>query len=73
MAIQHGFSTHEQSTIKLNGGQWQENVTQLAIENNQLADAVPDESKQDPIAQAISYIVAEISKRTKEELHDEHN
>ena len=42
-AIQHGFSTHEQSTIKLNGGQWQDNVAQLAIENDQLAEAFPDD------------------------------
>lgn len=36
MAINAGFSTHEQSTIKLNGGQWNDNVTQLAIEEREL-------------------------------------
>ena len=39
MAIGMGFSTHEQSTIKLNGGQWHDNVTQLAIEEQLLKDA----------------------------------
>ena len=73
LAIQHGFSTHEQSTIKLNGGQWQENVTQLAIENEQLAEALPAEQDPDPIANAVGAIVAEASKRAKEELkHEEH-
>lgn len=73
LAIQHGFSTHEQSTIKLNGGQWQENVTQLAIENDQLAEALPAEQDPDPIASAVGAIVAEITKRAKEELkHEEH-
>lgn len=38
-AISAGFSTHEQSTIKLNGGQWHDNVTQLAIEEQLLQDA----------------------------------
>ena len=44
MAISKGFSTHEQSTIKLNGGQWHDNVTQLAIEEQLLKDAGLEES-----------------------------
>ena len=55
MAIGMGFSTHEQSTIKLNGGQWHDNVTQLAIEEQLLKDAglnnssisIEDEDKED--------------------------
>ena len=55
MAIGMGFSTHEQSTIKLNGGQWHDNVTQLAIEEQLLKDAglnnssisIEDENKED--------------------------
>lgn len=43
-AISAGFSTHEQSTIKLNGGQWNDNVTQLAIEQQLLKDAGLDNS-----------------------------
>lgn len=71
LAIAHGFSTHEQSTIKLNGGQWQDNVAQLAIENDQLSEALPDEREPDPITQAVGTIVSEITKRTKEELNNE--
>ncbi len=72
MAIEHGFSTHEQSTIRLNGGQWQENVTQLAIERQQLQDAgLEAQPQQDPITAAIGAITAEITKRVKEELQHE--
>ena len=39
LACGEGFSTHEQSTIKLNGGQWASNVDQLARENEKLAAA----------------------------------
>lgn len=38
-AVEHGFSTHEQSTIKLNGGQWDANMRQLANENKIIAAA----------------------------------
>ncbi|MBQ9229071.1 MAG: phage portal protein [Eubacterium sp.] len=39
MAVAEGFSTREQSTIRLNGGQWDANVDQLARENAKLAAA----------------------------------
>lgn len=39
LACSEGFSTHEQSTIKLNGGQWASNIDQLARENEKLAAA----------------------------------
>ena len=39
MAVAEGFSTREQSTIRLNGGQWDANVEQLARENEKLANA----------------------------------
>nr|DAM37299.1 MAG TPA: portal protein [Caudoviricetes sp.] len=39
LACSEGFSTHEQSTIKLNGGQWASNVDQLARENEKLTAA----------------------------------
>ena len=39
LAVQHGFSTHEQSTIKLNGGDWNANMRQLIEENKKLAEA----------------------------------
>ena len=46
LACQHGFSTHEQSTAKLNGGNWLNNVQTLVKENIQLAKAMPEEGAQ---------------------------
>lgn len=37
MAVEHGFSTHEQSTARLNGGNWQNNIEKLKQERPQLA------------------------------------
>lgn len=42
LACSEGFSTHEQSTVKLNGGQWSKNVETLARENEKLGGASPD-------------------------------
>lgn len=42
LACSEGFSTHEQSTIKLNGGQWNSNVEQLNRENEKLDGKAPD-------------------------------
>ncbi len=42
LACEEGFSTHEQSTIRLNGGQWDSNVEQLKRENEKLEGNVPD-------------------------------
>lgn len=39
LACGEGFSTREQSTIRLNGGQWDANVEQIARENQRLAAA----------------------------------
>lgn len=39
LAVSEGFSTRNQSTIRLNGGQWDANVDQLARENEKLAQA----------------------------------
>jgi lambda family phage portal protein len=39
LAVSEGFSTREQSTIRLNGGQWDANVSQLARENAQISEA----------------------------------
>lgn len=39
LAVGEGFSTREQSTIRLNGGQWDANIDQLARENVRLAAA----------------------------------
>ena len=42
LAIGEGISTHEQSTIRLNGGQWDSNVEQIARENEKLRIAKGD-------------------------------
>ena len=39
LQIQHGLKTHEQVTMEMSGGDWEENVNQLAIENALLAAA----------------------------------
>lgn len=39
LACENGFSTREQSTVKLNGGSYERNAEQLADENEQLAKA----------------------------------
>ena len=38
-AIESGFTTREQATIKLNGGQWFENVSELEVERRRMIDA----------------------------------
>lgn len=37
LACEQGFSTREQSTVRLNGGTWDRNVEQLEKENEKLA------------------------------------
>lgn len=39
LAVQHGFSTHEQSTARLNGGNWQNNLEKLQRETEKMRDA----------------------------------
>jgi len=39
LAVSEGFSTHEQSTIRLNGGQWDINIDLLGRENERLKEA----------------------------------
>lgn len=39
LAVQHGFSTHEQSTARLNGGNWQNNLEKLQRETDQMRAA----------------------------------
>lgn len=42
LACSEGFSTHEQSTTKLNGGKWDANIERLRIENEKLNGQTPD-------------------------------
>jgi lambda family phage portal protein len=39
LAIEHGITTREQATVKLNGGSWDSNMQKLERENKQLAAA----------------------------------
>lgn len=39
LAVEHGFSTHEQSTARLNGGDWQNNIERLAREREAMPKA----------------------------------
>ena len=39
MNVDRGFKTHEQVTVEMNGGNWEENVEQLARENEMLKNA----------------------------------
>ena len=41
MPVEHGFSTHEQSTARLNGGNWQNNIEKLRQERPQLDELQP--------------------------------
>ena len=47
LACGEGFSTHEQSTVRLNGGQWDANVEQLSRENEKLGGSAPDPHQTD--------------------------
>ena len=48
LACGEGFSTHEQSTIRLNGGQWGNNVEQLQREREKLNERDPEQQETDP-------------------------
>jgi lambda family phage portal protein len=60
LANQNGYSTHEQSTVKLNGGQWESNVNQLKRENEKLAQAngVTAEKQSENMEMLASYIIS---------------
>ncbi|MCR5337603.1 MAG: phage portal protein [Lachnospiraceae bacterium] len=64
MACENGFSTHEASTIRLNGGDWNANMSQLERENEKMQQILP--SNTDVITNAV---VAEL--REKGVQHEE--
>lgn len=45
LAVQHGFTTHEDATMRLNGGDWNNNMDQLAREYEKLNKIVPQQEK----------------------------
>lgn len=54
LAVSEGFSTREQSTIKLNGGQWDANIDQLTRENEKLAVAKEELREVDDLGPSVS-------------------
>lgn len=42
LAVQHGFTTHEDATMRLNGGDWSSNMDQLAREYEKLKKVMPE-------------------------------
>ena len=40
--MQHGFTTHEDATMRLNGGDWSSNMDQLAREYEKLRKVMPE-------------------------------
>lgn len=47
LAVQHGFTTHEDATMRLNGGDWNNNMDQLEREFEKLNKIIPQQ--QEPI------------------------
>lgn len=61
MACENGFSTREQSTIRLNGGSYEANVEQLVDENTRLAQATGAATGETaPLEQIIEALVPRI-------------
>lgn len=60
LACENGFSTREQSTVKLNGGTYERNVEQLKDENSLLSDASGEEQSDDPIDGLVALLLPRI-------------
>ena len=72
MACENGFSTREQSTIRLNGGAYEANVEQLADENARLAQALAGSTEQDPMDQFIEALLPRIVNKLNQKGEDPH-
>ena len=72
MACENGFSTREQSTIRLNGGTYEANVEQLADENARLIQANAGAQAQDPMEQFIEALLPRIVNKLNKEGEDPH-
>ena len=69
MRVKNGFSTREQETVALNGGDYKSNVEQLVRENKMLKEAnatLVEEKKTEPINNGVDEVKEEIE-RIKEE------
>ncbi len=72
MAVEQGFSTNEDSTIRLNGGDWNANMNKLERENERKAEVIAAQQKQNANRTAISDFVREIIKNSiKESIKEE--
>ena len=81
LAIGEGITTREQATIRLNGGQWDSNVDQLARENEKLRAAQGDAGDTGGASVAgtslsadvrRAAVIAEVEKTIKEGDKDKH-
>ena len=72
LACENGFSTREQSTIRLNGGTYEANVEQLADENARLTQANAGAPADDPIDQFIEALLPRIVNKLHQEEGDPH-
>lgn len=63
LAVGEGFSTREQSTVRLGGGDWDSNMTKIKLENQKLADASVQSTGQtaggdpDPLTAAVKAVI----------------
>ena len=67
MACEEGFSTREQSTIRLNGGTYEANVEQLVDENARLAQARGESTEKDPMDQFVEALLPRIVSKLHQE------
>lgn len=67
LACENGFSTREQSTIRLNGGTYEANVEQLIDENAQLTRANKGSDTKDPVDQFVEALLPRIVSRLNQE------
>lgn len=72
LACENGFSTREQSTIRLNGGSFEGNAEQLVDENARLAQANAGAPAKDPMEQFIEALLPRIVSKLHQEGGDPH-
>lgn len=72
LACESGFSTREQSTIRLNGGSFEANAEQLVDENARLAQANAGAPAKDPMEQFIEALLPRIVSKLHQEGGDPH-
>lgn len=72
LACENGFSTREQSTIRLNGGSFEANAEQLVDENARLAQANAGAQAKDPMEQFIEALLPRIVSKLHQEGGDPH-